>query len=33
VTGPTTGEHTLYIQATDADGEETDVVEFLFTVK
>lgn len=33
VTGLTTGEHTLYIQATDADGKQTDVVEFPFTVK
>jgi hypothetical protein len=33
VTGLTTGEHTLYIQATDADGQKTDVVKFPFTVK
>ncbi|HEU0294725.1 MAG TPA: hypothetical protein VFR47_18435 [Anaerolineales bacterium] len=33
VTGLTTGEHTLYIQATGADGKQTDVVEFPFTVK
>jgi hypothetical protein len=30
VTGLTTGEHTLYIQSTAADGEQ---VEFPFTVK
>ena len=33
LTGLTTGEHTLYIQATDADGKKTDVVEFPFTVQ
>ena len=27
------GEHTLYIQATGADGQQTDVVEFPFTVQ
>lgn len=33
VTGLTPGEHTLYIQATDADGEQTDLVAFPFTVQ
>ena len=33
VTGLTPGEHTLYIQATDADGNKTDVVAFPFTVQ
>ena len=33
VTGLTTGEHTLYIQATGADGKQTEVVEFPFEVK
>jgi len=32
VTSLTPGEHTLYIQATDADGQETEVVEFPFVV-
>jgi len=27
------GDHALYIQATDADGKQTDVVEYKFTVK
>jgi hypothetical protein len=33
VTGLTPGEHTLYIQATAADGTQTDLVQFPFTVK
>jgi hypothetical protein len=33
VTGLATGEHTLYIQATGADGKKTNVVEFPFTVQ
>jgi hypothetical protein len=33
VTGLTPGEHTLYIQATGADGKKTDVVAFPFTVQ
>lgn len=33
VTGLTVGEHTLYIQATAADGSQTGVVEFPFEVK
>jgi len=33
VTGLTTGEHILYIQATAGDGTQTPVVQFSFTVK
>lgn len=33
VTGLTPGEHTLYIQATGADGRKTEVVAFPFTVQ
>lgn len=33
VTGLTVGEHTLHIQATGADGSQTEIVEFPFTVK
>lgn len=33
VTGLTPGEHTLYIQATAADGTQTELVQFPFTVK
>jgi hypothetical protein len=33
MTGLTPGEHTLYIQATGADGKKTEVVEFPFTVQ
>jgi hypothetical protein len=33
VTGLTQGEHTLYIQATAADGTQTELAQFPFTVK